>query len=275
MTLRPGLTSLLLLALLSACAAPTVPVADQTALEQSEAQISPPLPPEALAMYAGMQDGDLWIDAVDPQLLSEDIIRQEVDYWTDERTGTIIVDPWDRRLYLVLGSNRAMRYTVGVGDQGRQFSGDAHIPYGREWPRWTPTENMLREDPETNEQFRNGMEGGLENPLGARALYLHRGNQDTLYRIHGTPYPWSIGEASSSGCIRMFQQDVIDLFDRVEKGRTRVTVLREEQAGQGTVPPGTPRPDLSRDTIPMAEAQTLQRMADDTDLTPDMLLGGE
>lgn len=275
MTPRTGLTSLLFLALLSACAAPSVPVADQTVLEQSDAKIPPPLPPEALAMYAGMQDGDLWIDAVDPQLLSENIIRQEVDYWTDERAGTIIVDPWDRRLYLVLGSNRAMRYTVGVGDQGRQFSGDAHIPYGREWPRWTPTENMLREDPETNEQFRNGMEGGLENPLGARALYLHRGNQDTLYRIHGTPYPWSIGEASSSGCIRMFQQDVIDLFDRVEKGRTRVTVLREEQAGQGTVPPGSPRPDLARDTIPMAEAQTLQRMADDTDLTLDMLLGGE
>lgn len=263
-------SGLFLAGLVGACA--PVPLQHQSTPDAAPAP--EPLPPEVLQMYAGMQDGDVWIDAVDPRHLSMDTIRQEVDYWTEERPGTIIVDPWDRYLYLVMAGNRAMRYTVGVGEAGRDFSGDATIPYGREWPRWTPTPNMLREDPETYEPHRSGMKGGTENPLGARALYLHRGGKDTLYRIHGTPYPWSIGEASSSGCIRMFQQDVIDLYDRVEKGRTRVTVLREDQAGQGTQPPGTMRARSTAAPIPMAEAQTLQRMADDDGLTLDMLLGG-
>lgn len=271
MKLHPALIGLALAALLSACAAPTPPMQP----DEPVAEARQPLPPDVLAMYAGRQDGDIWIEPVDPRYLTMDTIRQEVDYWTDARPGSIIVDPWDRRLYLILGANRAMRYTVGVGDQGRQFAGDAHIPYGREWPRWTPTENMLRRDPETNERFRHGMEGGVDNPLGARALYLHRGGRDTLYRIHGTPYPWTVGEASSSGCIRMFQQDVIDLYERVGTARASVTVLREDQAGRGTVPPGAQRPDANPETIPMAEAQTLQRMADESDLTLDMLLGSD
>ncbi|MCC6002492.1 MAG: L,D-transpeptidase [Pararhodobacter sp.] len=271
MTHRTPLIGFALIVLVSACAAPTPP----TQPDDPVAQTAEPLPPEVLAMYAGRQDGAFWIEPVDPRYLSMDTIRQEVDYWTDARPGSIIVDPWDRRLYLGIGTNRAMRYTVGVGDQGRQFSGDAHIPYSREWPRWTPTENMLRRDPETNAPYRDGMAGGVDNPLGARALYLHRGGRDTLYRIHGTPYPWTVGEASSSGCIRMFQQDVIDLHERVGTARASVTVLREEQAGRGTVPPGTQRPDINPATIPMAEAQTLQRMADENDLTLDMLLGSD
>lgn len=92
--------------------------------------------------------------------------------------------------------------------------------------------------------------------------------------LHGTPYPWSIGDASSSGCIRMFQQDVIDLYERVDKGRARVTVLSEDQAGQGTMPPGSAIIPARTTQIPMAEAQTLQRMAEDDGLTLDMLLGG-
>lgn len=239
MKYQTALVCITLAALLSACATTMPPT--QSAAPVAEAPRR--LPPQVLAMYAGRQDGDIWIEPVDPRYLTMNTIRQEVDYWTNERPGTIIVDPWDRRLYLVLGGNRAMRYTVGVGDQGRQFAGEAHIPYGREWPRWTPTANMLRRDPETNEPFRHGMEGGIDNPLGARALYLYRGGRDTLYRIHGTPYPWTVGEASSSGCIRMFQQDVIDLYERVDKGRARVIVLRADQAGRGTVPPGALRGD--------------------------------
>ncbi len=272
MKYRTTLIGLVLASLLSACA--PAPNPEPVPSPGPVAKAPAPLPPEVLAIYAGRQDGEVWIEPVDPRYLSMDVIRQEVDFWTDEPPGTIVVDPWDRRLYLVQHNDRAMRYTVGVGDQGRQFAGEAHIPYGREWPRWTPTENMLREDPETNAPYRHGMEGGVDNPLGARALYLHRGGRDTLYRIHGTPYPWSVGEASSSGCIRMFQQDVIDLYERVEKGRTRVTVLREDQAGQGTVPPGSDLPESVRDALPMAEAQTLNRMADERDLTLDMLLGG-
>lgn len=268
MTIKKLLAGMMLAGLIGACAPMQPPIAPTP---EPKVEV---LPPEVLRMYSGFQDGDVWIDAVDPRYLSMETIRQEVDYWTDERAGTIIVDPWDRNLYLVLPDDRAMRYTVGVGAAGRDFSGDATIPYGREWPRWTPTQNMLREEPETYEPLRNGMEGGVDNPLGARALYLHRGGADTLYRIHGTPYPWSIGDASSSGCIRMFQQDVIDLYERVEKGRTRVTVLREDQAGQGTRPPGSAQMAATNPQIPMAEAQTLQRMAEDDGLTLDMLLGG-
>jgi len=268
MTLQTILVGLVLAGLIGACA--PVPTPERP---DPEPKVEV-LPPEVLRMYEGLQDGDVWIEPVDPEYLSMETIRQEVDYWTDERAGTIIVDPWDRYLYLVQNDNRAMRYTVGVGEAGRDFSGDATIPYGREWPRWTPTPNMLNKDPETYEPHRNGMSGGAENPLGARALYLHRGGKDTLYRIHGTPQPWSIGTASSSGCIRMFQQDVIDLYERVDKGRTRVTVLREDQAGQGTRPPGTAPTSATSTPIPMAEAQTLQRMADDDALTLDMLLGG-
>ena len=268
MPLMKLLAGLVLAGLLGACAsAPPLAPSDPEPVVET-------LPPEVLRMYSGLQDGDVWIEPVDPRYLSPEIVRQEVDYWTDERPGTIIVDPWDRNLYLVQSGDRAMRYSVGVGEAGRDFAGDATIPYGREWPRWTPTPNMLREDPETYEPIRNGVDGGAENPLGARALYLHRGGRDTLYRIHGTPYPWSIGDASSSGCIRMFQQDVIDLYERVDKGRARVTVLREDQAGQGTAPPGTALIATQNSQIPMAEAQTLQRMAEDDGLTLDMLLGG-
>ena len=268
MTLKHLLAGLALAGLVGACA-PTPELIES----EPEAKVET-LPPEVLRMYGGLHDGDVWIEPVDPKYLSMETIRQEVDYWTEERAGTIIVDPWDRYLYLVKTGDRAMRYTVGVGEAGRDFSGDATIPYGREWPRWTPTPNMLNEDPDTYEPHRSGMSGGVDNPLGARALYLHRGGKDTLYRIHGTPQPWSIGTASSSGCIRMFQQDVIDLYERVNKGRTRVTVLREDQAGQGTHPPGTAPNPVTNTQIPMAEAQTLQRMADDDGLTLDMLLGG-
>lgn len=268
MTLKTLLVGLMLAGLVGACTPLPPPEIPEPAPELET------LPPEVLSLYSGFQDGDVWIEPVDPRYLSPEIARQEVDYWTQESPGTIIVDPWDRQLYLVQPGDRAMRYTVGVGEAGRDFAGDATVPYGREWPRWTPTPNMLREEPETYEPVRHGVDGGAENPLGARALYLHRDGRDTLYRIHGTPYPWSIGDASSSGCIRMFQQDVIDLYERVDKGRTRVTVLREDQAGQGTMPPGSALIPAQTSRIPMAEAQTLERMAEDDGLTLDMLLGG-
>ncbi|AJE49036.1 L,D-transpeptidase [Celeribacter indicus] len=219
-----------LLASLAACTAgPQVSRADQTPGRVS---------PRIQAMYGEMQDGDMLIPAVDPKYLSAEKARQEVDYWTDEEPGTIVVDPYARYLYYVLGGNRAMRYTVAVGEAGRGFSGTATIPVKREWPRWTPTKNMLREDPDLYGPVADGMEGGLDNPLGARALYLYRGGRDTMYRIHGTSHPWSIGRATSAGCIRLFNQDSIDLAERVEPG-TRVVVLTEAQSGQGTVPPAT------------------------------------
>lgn len=187
-------------------------------------------------LYGATEDHGRMIPAVPEAALGARNRRQEVDYWTDEAPGTIIVDPFSRFLYLVLENDRAMRYGVAVGEQGRSFSGEATIPFKREWPRWTPTPNMLKRDPDLYEPYRRGMEGGLKNPLGARALYLFRGGRDTLYRIHGTNNPFSIGKAVSLGCIRLFNQDIVDLHDRVRAG-ARVRVLTEAESGTETVPP--------------------------------------
>ena len=186
-------------------------------------------------MYAAQPDGEREIPAIDPRWLSDDKARREVAYLSDEKPGTIIVDPWTYRLYYLLGNDRAIQYTVGVGRAGRGFAGEAKIPFKREWPRWTPTPGMLSREPEIYEPHRAGMEGGLENPLGARALYLFRGGRDTLYRIHGTPYPWTVGGADSSGCVRLFNQDARDLYDRVNPG-DKVIVLPASRAGEGATP---------------------------------------
>ena len=195
-----------------------------------------PVSAQTAALYAAQPDGDLTVPAIPAQLLTEDKARQEVDYWTDEPVGTIIVDPHAKRLYQVRPGNKAMRYTVGVGAAGYGFTGEAHIPYQRDWPRWTPTDSMLAENPEHYGPSKDGVDGGLANPMGARALYIHNGGGDTFYRIHGTPDPQSIGTASSAGCIRLFNQDIIHLAENTDS-MTRVVVLTEAQSGQGTAPP--------------------------------------
>lgn len=230
-----GARGLRLLALLS-----TLALAACGSNEPPATRAAPPQPQvsaETLAMYGPVRDEGYLIPAVPAKYLTDDKARQEVDYWSDEDPGTIVVDPWAKRLYLVQPGNRALRYTVGVGEDGRGFSGTGTIAYKRDWPTWTPTPRMLREKPEINEPFADGMPGGLDNPLGARALYLYKNGKDTLYRIHGTPYPWSVGNAKSSGCIRLFQQDILDLDQRVDAG-TRVVVLNRAESGKGTVPPG-------------------------------------
>ncbi|TNC67221.1 L,D-transpeptidase [Rubellimicrobium roseum] len=241
------------LSLVVACAPPEPgetpdPVAFVAPLEPAP----PALTPDELAMDGPVQDGDTLIPAVDPQYLTREKIRQEVDYWTAERSGTTNVDPYARTLYFILEGDRAMRYAVAVGDDGRGCSGEGIVPYAREWPRWTPTSNMLAENPELYGPHRNGMPGGPENPLGARALYIHQDGEDTLYRIHGTPQQWSIGEATSAGCIRLFQQNIIDLHQRVE-GNTRVVVLSAEESGQGTR-----SPNALIDPLPMAGGSVME-----------------
>lgn len=144
--------------------------------------------------------------------------RQFVDDPTGAAPGTIVVDPENRYLYLVEEDGKALRYGVGVGKAGMEWSGKANVAYKRQWPRWTPTSDMIARDPRRYAQWAGGMEGGEGNPLGARALYLFEGGRDTLYRIHGTNEPASIGKAMSSGCIRMMNGDVIDLYDRVPAG---------------------------------------------------------
>jgi lipoprotein-anchoring transpeptidase ErfK/SrfK len=248
-----ALLGLAALSLVAACAQPEpAETLDPVALVAPPEPAPPALTPEELAMYGPVQDGDTLIPAVDPQYLTKEKIRQEVDYWTDEPPGTIVVDPFARYLYFILEGGRAMRYAVAVGDEGRGFSGEGVVPYAREWPRWTPTSNMLSENPELYGPHRNGMPGGPQNPLGARALYIHQDGKDTLYRIHGTPQQWSIGEATSAGCIRLFQQDIIDLHQRV-KSNTRVVVLSAEDSGQGTR-----SPDLGGEPLPLSGGTVME-----------------
>lgn len=150
--------------------------------------------------------------------------RRRVSYAGPHKPGTIVVDTRRKYLYFVEGGGRAMRYGIGVGRQGFSWSGSAVIKRKAKWPTWTPPAAMVERDPFAAE-WADGMPGGPRNPLGARALYLYQGNVDTLYRIHGTFVPSSIGKAVSSGCIRMINADVADLYERVPTG-TRVIVLQ-------------------------------------------------
>lgn len=146
--------------------------------------------------------------------------KRIVDYDTSHPAGTIIVDTRKRKLYFVLEDGQAIRYGVGVGRQGFSWAGSAYIAHKAEWPAWSPPEAMRKRQPE----LPVFMEGGPNNPLGARALYLFQGGRDTLYRIHGTSEPHTIGLAVSSGCIRMLNEEVIDLYGRVRIG-ARVVVI--------------------------------------------------
>jgi lipoprotein-anchoring transpeptidase ErfK/SrfK len=142
--------------------------------------------------------------------------KQMVDYFGSERPGTIVIDTPNKFLFLVQGGGRALRYGIGVGRPGFTWSGVKTISAKKEWPEWTPPAQMLARRPDLPRH----MEGGPENPLGARAMYLG----SSLYRIHGSNEPWTIGTNVSSGCIRMRNEDVIDLYSRVNVG-TRVIVL--------------------------------------------------
>jgi lipoprotein-anchoring transpeptidase ErfK/SrfK len=156
--------------------------------------------------------------------------RQVVNYATREKPGTIVINPSEHFLYLVEKGGSAVRYGVGVGREGFGWSGVATVRAKQEWPDWRPSKEYIQREPEIRsnlDQLQSGGLGvvaGLANPLGARALYLWQGNKDTLYRIHGTNEPWTIGKNVSSGCIRLTNEDVIDLYDRTRVG-TKVLVL--------------------------------------------------
>jgi lipoprotein-anchoring transpeptidase ErfK/SrfK len=156
-------------------------------------------------------DADAMRYAADPRY-----VRQVVDYNGDEKPGTVIINTPERMLYLVEPGNKAVRYGIGVGRPGFTWAGVKSVTMKKEWPEWRPPDEMLRRRPD----LPHYMAGGPENPLGARALYLG----DTLYRIHGSNEPWTIGTQVSSGCIRMRNEDVIDLYSRVPVG-ARVIVI--------------------------------------------------
>ena len=174
------------------------------------------------AMYGPLPDERFASPAADISKIDPHFYRAEVDYQSNELPGTIIVDVNDFHLYLIREKAKAIRYGVGLGREGFEWNGAAKILMKKSWPVWTPPAEMIEREPEL-EEHRDGMAPGLENPLGARALYLFENGRDTLYRLHGTNQEWSIGKAVSSGCVRLLNHDIIDLHARVPNG-TRVVV---------------------------------------------------
>ncbi|MGQ3356726.1 MAG: L,D-transpeptidase [Phreatobacter sp.] len=186
---------------------------------------TPRFDPYYVAMYGEVQGEPHPVPAIDLSQVNERFWRREVAYRGRENPGTIVVDPSARYAYLVMENGRAMRYGVGVGkEEGFNLTGIASIGRKAAWPRWTPTQDMIRREPERYGPVAGGLPGGPENPLGPRALYLYRGNRDTLYRLHGTTEPWTIGTQVSSGCIRFLNQDIIDLYGRVPVGATAIVL---------------------------------------------------
>lgn len=175
------------------------------------------------ASYASVKDAAYTLPTVPVNKIAPEYRRQRVNYKTSEVPGTIIVDTKSKFLYLVEPNGKAMRYGIGVGREGFQWKGNAKVAMKREWPTWTPPAPMIKRQPELA-KYAGGMKPGLNNPLGARALYLYKGGRDSGYRLHGTPEWWSIGKNVSSGCIRLINQDVMDLYERAGVG-AKVVVL--------------------------------------------------
>ena len=184
---------------------------------------APQFDPADLEMYAAVEGEPFPVPAVDLRRIHPGFLRREIDFPTAELPGTVIIDPNRRYLYFVEENGRAMRYGVGVGRQGFAWNGVAEVHDKQEWPKWFPPKEMIERQPELS-PYAEGMPGGPGNPLGCRAMYLWQGKKDTLYRMHGTTEPWTIGTRASSGCIRMINQDAIDLYNRVQVG-AKVIVL--------------------------------------------------
>lgn len=184
-----------------------------------ETPSDPPLPPPEM-MYASVEDEGFVIPAVPFDKIDPQFLRQIVRDPTGEAPGTLVVDTTAHQLFLVRPKGWAIRYGVGLGRAGFEWSGAGVIQWKQKWPKWTPPDEMIARQPELEKfSVRNGGQpGGLKNPLGARAHYIFQNGEDTLYRVHGSPEWKSIGKSVSSGCVRMLNQDVIDLYDRVKNG---------------------------------------------------------
>ncbi|MBF9035178.1 L,D-transpeptidase family protein [Rhodobacterales bacterium HKCCE2091] len=202
-------------AALAACARPEADVS------RSETFVAPPPPPPMPDCYGAVAGEPYPVPAVPAGIVPPDLWRREVaNPLPGAARGTILVDPGEAVLHFVEGPDRAIRYGVSPGRDGFAWSGTARLQFGREWPRWNVPDTMIARQPELEPYSvaNGGMDPGPGNPLGARALYLFRNGEDTLYRIHGGCEPRYLGQAVSSGCIRMLDQDVIDLYDRSVHG---------------------------------------------------------
>ena len=240
---------------------------------------------EIVEGYGVLEDGEYTLPPIPPEFLSGVNQRAVVEYNGSDPAGTIVVDIHAKLLYLVEDDGMARRYPIAVGRQGLAMRRDSTIRLKREWPGWTPTQNMLRTQPEVYGPFAAGVEGGLSSPLGARALYLFQGGRDTHFRIHGTNDLPSIGNSGSAGCIRMFNHDIIDLYPRVENG-TRVVIRSyedsvrlegEELANRGVVlEPNIIDPDVIYGTGEGADADAVDQTlgAFNDPLSAETIAGG-
>lgn len=186
----------------------------------SGALVGPALSQDSVGFDAGVTRPDPDPNANNPWGLHPRFMPIRVQHKAGLRPGDIHVDARARYLYHIGRDGTAMRYGVAIGRPGLYVPGVFRIGRKQEWPSWTPTENMIAREPEIYGQFAAGVPGGPENPLGARAFYLYDGSRDTYLRIHGTPQPWSIGTSASSGCVRMVNAHVIDLYENVDLGVT-------------------------------------------------------
>ncbi|MCY0150667.1 L,D-transpeptidase [Hoeflea sp. G2-23] len=179
-----------------------------------------------MTMYGPMPEERFPLPAIEISKVPSKFRRRQVNFTSPYPVGTVIVDTKTYYLHLVQENGQAMRYGVGLGRQGFEWSGEGVIQWKQAWPKWTPPDEMIARQPELEKWSADngGMPPGLSNPLGARALYIFQNGKDTLYRIHGSPEYWTIGKSVSSGCVRMINQDIVDLYGRVTSG-ARLIVL--------------------------------------------------
>lgn len=190
-------------------------------------------PPE-VAGYGTVEDSGFTIAAIPERYAPVENRRTTVAYAGGEAPGTIVVDPHVKYLYLVGEGGTADRYRIAVGAEGRGLKSATYVGRKAEWPYWTPTANMVRTQPEKYAALAGGMGPGPDNPLGARALYLYRDGKDTMFRIHGTGDYTSIGNATSAGCIRLYNQDILDLYEKVPVStKVQVRSLQQSRDAEG------------------------------------------